>query len=262
MTLTTKQPRATTPLLNVCCPGWCIQDEYLFPPKLQLWWRASLQKIEELKIWLQKWKRGPDRSELCFFFFLSFPMARSSDCIEPYASFRKNVISTFIQNSKCHFKYSISNIFASVPWILTRDLIKLSRLALDDTMSHRGRAGYHSRCGDNSLFLYHFQHTRPCIIHLKLLETLRRKAGRRLSATDSQERGKSNCTLRCFGIKMLKKKKKKGRKKTLGPWRKGVYTFETWDGRACRESQALLCAVMIPVLHILANEQGRNFQRE
>lgn len=145
MTLTANQPRATTPLPNVWCPGWCIQDEYLFPPKLQLWWRSSLQKIEELKIWLQKWKRGSERSGLGFFFLFLFQWHGLILIILSlmHLSEKKCNIHIHTKFKMCHFKYSIRNIFASVPWILTRDLIKLSRLALDDTMSHRGRAGYH-----------------------------------------------------------------------------------------------------------------------
>lgn len=105
------------------------------------------------------------------------PTAWPSDYIEPHASFtpQKSNIHIHPKFKRRDFKYSISNIFASVPWILTRDLIKLSRLSLmircltvkAGCIEEKGTT---EQCrGDNSLFLYHSQHAKPCIIHLKLL---------------------------------------------------------------------------------------------
>lgn len=128
----------------------------------------------------------------------------------------------------CHFKYSISNIFASVPWILTRDLIKLSRLALDDTMSHRGRAGYH-RIAVVAITAY------SCITssipnHASFISNFS-KPREKKPAEDSRQRiHRSAARATVSGALEEKwKKKKKGRKKP--PWALKKRSIYLWDLR-------------------------------
>lgn len=137
----------------------------------------------------------------------------------------------------CHFKYSISNKFAFVPWILTRNLLKCASLVLwwlpEKAGCTNGMVNTEHCRGDNSLFLYHFQHTKACIIHLKLLWT-QEESSRRFSARIHKSEGESNRLSRFE------------KKRSLGLWRSSKRSIPLrlqmaeWAGRRAKPCCAFI----------------------